>query len=115
MPMPELRGRQLKHVFASVEEGAACRVINARLGAVEALEGALLARERADVGGVTAVEGLDEARVGELAVDGDALTEGNGQDGQDEENAAGEGVLLREREGGLGREVEHNETEREER
>ena len=105
--MLELGGGKLEHVLPPGEKRASCGVVDAGLGAVEALEGALLAGERADIGGVAVVEGLEEARVRELAVDGEGLAEDDGERDEGEENAAGERVLPCECEGLLGRDVQH--------
>ena len=76
----ELGYNQLQHILSPAEKGAPSRIVDARLCAVEALEGALLAREGLDLDGVADVEGLEEARIGELAVDDDVLAEGDGED-----------------------------------
>ena len=105
--MLKLGRSELEHVLPAGEKRASCGVVDAGLGAVEALEGALLAGERADIGGVAMVEGLEEARVRELAVDGEGLAEDDGERDEGEENTAGERVLPCEREGLLGRDVQH--------
>ena len=98
---------ELEHVLPAVEQRSSGRVIDTGLRAVETLEGALLAGEGVDVGGVAVVEGLEETRVGELAVDDEGRAERDGERDEGEEEPARERVLAHERESVLGRDVEH--------
>ena len=105
--MLKLCSGELEHVLPAVEQRPSGGVINASLRAVEAFEGPLLAGEGVDVGGIAVIERLEEARVGELAVDDEGRAERDGERDEGEEEPARERVLAREREGVLGRDVEH--------
>ena len=89
--MLKLCRRELEHVLPAVEQRPSGGVINAGLRAVEAFEGALLAGEGVDAGSVAMVEGLEETRVGELAVDDEGSAERDGE--RDEGEGDGEVVL----------------------
>ena len=93
VPVRQLCRGELEHIFSTPQERPPRRVIDACLGAVEALEGTLLAGQRLDIRRVPVVDWLEEAGVDELPIHHDRLAEDNRECDSRQQQAAQERVL----------------------